>query len=387
MRIAYICDTREIGGAERCLVALAQEMAARGHEVHVLAAQEELVDWLHSRAPGAHVRRVVEDDYRDVSTTGRRAIALVSLFPRLVRALATLAPDVAHANNGGYPGSDLCRMGLAAARVAGVERRVMTVHGHPYPREHRSDPRIQAAADRLVWSTAQVVISPSAAVIDGLVARRRMPAALGQTIYNGVAGVQHDAQATARVRARLAPGGELLVGMVCARADVEKGHGVFLEALAAAGENVRGVLVGEPPDDFSARVRAAGLQRRLAIEGPREGLGDYYAAFDVLVVPSIERECLPLVILEAASVATPTFASRLAGIPEAIADGVEGRLFEPGSSAQLAELIGSTSVRQLTAMGRAARRRWQTSFQIGAMADATLATYELRPWEARWHGR
>ena len=38
-------------------------------------------------------------------------------------------------------------------------------------------------------------------------------------------------------------------------------------------------------------------------------------------------ECMPLVVLEAASAGTPAFGSRLSGIPEAIADGVSGLLF------------------------------------------------------------
>jgi glycosyltransferase involved in cell wall biosynthesis len=86
---------------------------------------------------------------------------------------------------------------------------------------------------------------------------------------------------------------------------------------------------------------------------------------------------MPLVILEAASVGTPTLGSALAGIPEAIADGVEGRLFEPGVAAELAELIrwAARDRTRTAAMGRAAHRRWLASFQIDTMVDATLALY------------
>jgi glycosyltransferase involved in cell wall biosynthesis len=377
MRIVYLTDTRVIGGAERYLATLAEETAGNGHEVLLLAPQKELVAWLEREAPSARTARAFDDDYHDASTPARRGAALLALAPRLTRSLRKLAPDVVHVNNGGFPGSDLCRITLPAARLAGVGRRVMTVHSNPWPRERLASPRVQAAADRLTWSSANVVISPSEAVAEGLRVRRGMPADLGRTTHYGVARAHHDPRAVAGLRERLAPTGELLVGMVSARPVAEKGYGVFLDALALTGDGVRGVVVGPPPEALSARVRAAELQRRLTIEGARENVGDYYAAFDVLAVPSTAEECMPLVILEAASVGTPAFGSRLSGIPEAIVDGVGGRLFTPGAGEELAQLIGSAERDRgrTTAMGHAAREGWLSRFQLDTMVRSTLAVY------------
>lgn len=380
MRIVYVTDTREIGGAERYLADLAEATARSGHEAILLAPQDELVAWFGRQAPSARVARVLDDSYRDASTPGRRGAALLTLAHRLARSLRKVEPDVVHVNNGGFPGSDLCRIALPAAWLAGVTRRVMTVHSDPLLRNDHADPWIQTIADWVVWSFADVVVSPSNAVADGLAVRRRMPRRLGQTVYYGVACARHDPAAAADLRKRLAPGGELLVGMVSARPVPEKGYGVFLHALAAAGDGVRGVVVGPAPVDLAAGARSTGVWRALAIEGPRENLGDYYAAFDVLAVPSTAGECMPLVILEAASVGTPTFGSSLAGIPEAIVDGVDGRLFEPGASAELAALIRAAARdRARTAtMGRAARERWLDSFQLDTMVRSTLSLYRGR---------
>ncbi|HLL92493.1 MAG TPA: glycosyltransferase family 4 protein [Solirubrobacteraceae bacterium] len=377
MRIAYITDTREIGGAERYLANLAQEAVASGHEALVLAPQQELVAWMARQAPGARAARAFDDSYHDARTPARRAGALLALLPGMARSLSSLAPDVVHVNNGGFPGSDLCRIALTAARLAGVDRRVMTVHSNPWPRERLANARVQAAADRLVWSSARAVVSPSEAVAEGLERRRGMPPGLGRTIYYGVARARHDPHTVAALRKRLAPDGELLVGMVSARAVAEKGYDVFVHALAAAGQGARGAVVGPPPGDLYARASAAGLHGRLAIEGPRANVGDYYAAFDVLAVPSTAEECMPLVILEAASVGTPTFASRLAGIPEAVADGLSGRLFDPRASEQLAALVrcAAHDRERARAMGRAAAERWLDRFQLDAMAQATFALY------------
>ena len=377
MRIVYVADTREIGGAERYLASLAEAVADSGHEVLVLAAQQELVSWLAREAPGVRARRAFDDSYHDAPTPARRARALSALVPSIARTLRRLQPDVVHVNNGGFPGSDLCRIALPAAWLVRVGRRMMTVHSNPWSRDRLSDRRIQAAADRLVWRSCQLVVSPSESVAAGLRVRRAMPARLGRTIYYGVAPAPHDPRAVAGLRERLAPAGELLVGMVSARPVAEKGYDVFVQALAATGDEVRGALVGPPPPDLAARAGSAGLRDRLAIEGPQGNVGDYYAAFDVLAVPSTAEECMPLVILEAASVGTPAFGSRLSGIPEAIVDGVGGRLFAPRDAAQLTGLIEAAARdrEQTAALGRAARERWLRDFQLEAMLSTTLELY------------
>ncbi len=377
MRIAYIADTRAIGGAERYLAILAERAAVAGHEVLTLTPQAELVDWLRREAPSAHTQHAFNDDYHDAHTASDRGAALLKLMHQMMRSLRGFDPDVLHVNNGGFPGSDLCRIAPAAARLAGIPSRIMTVHSIPWSRSHDGRPFVQAAADRLVWSCADWLVCPSEAVAERLRLARGMPRHLGRTIYYGVARAERDPRSVSALRARLAPAGELLVGMVSARPVPEKGYGVFLDALAAARRPVRGVVVGPPPGDLAARARALGIERRLVIEGPRECLGDYYSAFDVLTVPSTAEECMPLVIIEAASVGTPSFGSRLSGVPEAIADGVNGRLFAPGAADELALLIDSAEQdrMKIISMGHAAHERWHAQFQVEAMVDSTLALY------------
>jgi glycosyltransferase involved in cell wall biosynthesis len=63
------------------------------------------------------------------------------------------------------------------------------------------------------------------------------------------------------------------------------------------------------------------------------------AAVDILIVPSVWFENGPTVALEAMAVGTPVLASRIGNLPEIIADGVNGRLIEPGDIAALARAI------------------------------------------------
>jgi glycosyltransferase involved in cell wall biosynthesis len=380
MRIVYVADTRAIGGAERYLATLAENAARCGHDATLLAPQPRYVEWLAREAPSATVMRAFDDAYQDAPTQARRGAHLLALVPEMARLLRRLAPDVLHVNNGGFPGSDLCRMALPAARLAGVPRRLMTVNSNPWPRDRFADRRVQSLVDRLVWGSTHAVLAPSEAVAEGLRDRRGLRAGMGRLIHYGVPLARHDPRAVADLRRRLAPAGELLVGMVSARPVAAKGYGVFVEALACTGEGVRGVIVGPVPDDLIARAREGRLQPQLVLEGARSNVGDYYAAFDVLVVPSTAEECMPLVILEAASVGTPTFGSRLSGIPEALAGGTAGRLFEPGDSAGLAKLMNlADRDREGTEkLGHVAHEHWRRHFQLETMMHATLALYGMR---------
>ena len=64
---------------------------------------------------------------------------------------------------------------------------------------------------------------------------------------------------------------------------------------------------------------------------PNADVPRWLAGLDALVVPSIWEENSPLVIREAFAAGVPVVASKIGGIPEVIADDVNGLLFEPGS--------------------------------------------------------
>jgi GT2 family glycosyltransferase/glycosyltransferase involved in cell wall biosynthesis len=120
---------------------------------------------------------------------------------------------------------------------------------------------------------------------------------------------------------------------------ISKAPHVLLEAFAslpagAATVDLFGDVTAYHGDD-SYRSRLAPLlaQPGVTLHGaiPHAQVPAALAGIDVLAVPSIWPENSPLAIHEAFLAGIPVVASRIGGIPEALTDGVNGLLVEPGS--------------------------------------------------------
>ena len=101
------------------------------------------------------------------------------------------------------------------------------------------------------------------------------------------------------------------------------------------------------------------------------------AKINVFVLPSLFGEGLPMVVLEAMAAGLPVVASRVEGVPEAVAHRETGLLVEPGSVSQLAaaiEEIVSGDV-DYAALSRGARRRHAAQFSDTTMAAGVAAVY------------
>jgi glycosyltransferase involved in cell wall biosynthesis len=130
-----------------------------------------------------------------------------------------------------------------------------------------------------------------------------------------------------------------------------------------------------PGGELGASLEAQ--RDRLVLEGVVRPIGAHYRAFDVVVVPSTDEECMPLVILEAMAAGTPVAGSRVAGIPEAIVAGETGWTFAPGDVAGLVSVLEEARGRraELAEMGAAGRARWERLFTPAIMRDGLLAVY------------
>ncbi len=167
-----------------------------------------------------------------------------------------------------------------------------------------------------------------------------------------------------------------LVGTIGAL-DERKGHLVLIEAagmLAESHPRLHFVLVGSGRDEVAVRRAAAHLSN-VTFAGWSANVGDYLAAFDLFVFPSL-NEGLGSTLIDAMQFGLPIVASRAGGIPELVADGENGLLVPPGDAHALAEALRTMYERPVlrNAMGEANRVRAQ-GFSAQRMADRYLQVY------------
>jgi glycosyltransferase involved in cell wall biosynthesis len=166
----------------------------------------------------------------------------------------------------------------------------------------------------------------------------------------------------------------------------KKGLDVLLAALPRVRRHVHLTVVGYGPLEAALRAQAErlGVAARVTWTGPLDqpAVRALYRASDLLVAsarvaPDADRDGLPNVVLEALSQGLPVIGTRVAAIPEAIEDGVHGRLVPPEDPAALAAAIealaGDPAARR--AYGANGLRRLAREFDLEEAADRLLALF------------
>jgi glycosyltransferase involved in cell wall biosynthesis len=90
---------------------------------------------------------------------------------------------------------------------------------------------------------------------------------------------------------------------------------------------------------------------------------------DIVVIPSVCQEAMPLVAMEAMAASSPLIASRIGGLPFIVAEGTTGLLFEPGDADDLASQIQVLldDPGRRVQMGAHGRRRFEEFFSWEAV--------------------
>ena len=170
-----------------------------------------------------------------------------------------------------------------------------------------------------------------------------------------------------------------------ARLYVMKGLPYLLEAIAQiklTHPTVQLRVYGDGPlqAELLAQASQLGLDGEKIFVGrfTRQALPAIMAQTDIFVLPSI-LEGLPLSVIEAMAYACPIVATAVGGIPELIADGVNGLLCQPADPVDLAQKI-QTLIEEPTLrvrLGDTARQAYeQGPFQSAAVCDHFNWIYE-----------
>jgi glycosyltransferase involved in cell wall biosynthesis len=375
---------------------IAQAVAARGHDVHVVAPWHPLV----RREPEEHGVRFHFYKYAPVPALNVFGYASALRADVNLRGAAYVAAPLA-----------LAAGWLTARRVA-RRYRATVMHGHwvipggftalmAAPRRaqvvslHGSDvylaERLAAArrAARLVFRHAGAVTACSTDLAQRAIRLGAEPAALEVVPY-GVDTQRFRPRPEVRdaVRARLGVPTDALLVFSAGRLVRKKGfeHLIDAWALLPAGSPVVLAIGGDGDlrGELQDRARAAGAGGRIRFLGnlSQDDVASHLAAADAVVIPSVRDDAgnvdgLPNIVLEALAAGAAVIATPAGGIGAVVEHERTGLVVPERDAAAIAaavrRLIAEPALRR--AVGDAARRMVATQFGWGRVAERFEAAY------------
>jgi glycosyltransferase involved in cell wall biosynthesis len=226
--------------------------------------------------------------------------------------------------------------GLLARRFHKMKL-VTTIHGWV---QHTSRTPLYYAVDRKCLPRYDAVVAVSTD-LQGEALRAGVEAERLHLVHNAIETEEFRRHAPSR---RWSPNSDapLVIGGM-GRLSSEKGFDLLIRAVAdarRAGLNCTLRIAGAGDQRGALEVLIDTLHAQSFVEllGQVRDVPSFFEGLDLFVLSSI-REGLPNVVLEAMAMEVPVLATRVAGMPQLMASGVNGWLIEPGSSSAILEGI------------------------------------------------
>ena len=364
MRILQISSARAMGGGERHLADLANQLTARGHDVHAA---------ISPRSPLAKELRALPKG--NITTIPMRNALDAASALELARLISKKDIEIVHVHMArDYP------LAAYATRRNRKSRLIITRHVmFPLSRLHA-----------VTLSNVSRVIAVSEAVARRLREQQLFPADRIVAVPNGI-----DVNRFARMRQKFdgaacrlklgLPATGRLVGTVGEISQL-KGHEDFVRAAAKLAEqfpDLHFIIAGEDSSAQNEHLTALqlliaefDLETRIHHFGWLDDIGELYCALDVFVSAS-HSESFGLAIAEAMASGTAVVATATDGASEIIEDGVTGLLVPVGDAGSLAQSLAGL-LEDGNRRGRfadAARNSVGERFSLERMVVATEQVY------------
>lgn len=177
---------------------------------------------------------------------------------------------------------------------------------------------------------------------------------------------------------------ENLIVTLAARMLWQKGIKVFKEAADILKEEypkVEFLLVGSIDKENPSGIEKETIDKWKALRylGKRADIREILAASDIVVLPSVSREGIPRVLLEAGALAKPLITTDVAGCNVVVKNNENGFLVKPGNSDDLAEkiriLIKNDDLRKK--FGKKSREIVEENFDVNKIVENIIANYNI----------
>lgn len=374
--VCVVIGSLEVGGTERHLLQVLPALVRRGLRcmvstlTHAGPLAEAMRDGGVTVIAPPHAERI-----RRLPRGPRRAVAWPVASVALVDTLRRHRPALVHHH---LPAAYL--VGVPCAALAGVPRQLMSrrclnVYQAKYP--------VLARIERTMHGRMRAIVGNSRAIVGELTAEGAPPERIA-LVPNGVT-LERFANLPDRdsARDRLELPRDGTVAVMVANLNHHKGHADVLDALGGLRErlpkNFMLVCAGRDDGigrDLAERARGLGIGDRVRWIGPRNDVPAVLAAAD-LAISASHQEGSSNAVLEAMATGLPVIGTAIGGTPEAVTDGVHGRLVPPCDPAALGEavaaLIADPAMRRT--MGERAAIKIRSEYAMEACVDRYVAIY------------
>lgn len=347
MKIAHVITGLGVGGAERVVLELSDELVHQGHQVAI---------WVLTADLGALERGVDKRVAIHALNLSRNPLTWGAAWLTFLRGMRDYQPQVLHAHM--FHAVMLALLAKLTLRAS--LRVVFTSHTQSINGWWR---RVSLRLSRY-WRDADVVFSHGQ--------HPQLNASSVVVIPNGIARV-----ATVSRQERGAAMDRPWRFINVARFTQPKAHLVLLREFAkvtATDIDAELWLVGDGPlrKDVVQAVRNLDLDDRVRLLGSRTDVMELLAAADIFVMSS-KWEGLPIALLEAGLAELPVISTPVGSVPEVLAHGC-GVLAAPQELA-VAMTAAVMNWRETREMGRRLRKRVQSTYSMDAMAQGHLNLY------------
>lgn len=383
-----------LGGDAVYVKYLSEELAAKGHEVHIFHSPSAYQAIRGDMKPSKLEQVDDRITRHEVTSRSPRLDTVASLTlgtrnrakTRFDELTKTLRPDIVHWHNTkGFIGIPLPTGRASSIYTAHdyyavcTRSNLLKPHGRPCVEPHgclicnlrhgKPTPIWRAGRRRVLpMPTETKVIAPSHFMANRL---GRDGIRVSKVIRNFVPDPGPPNLDSAAYRNLV-----LYVGLL----EPHKGPQTLLKAflLSRNEHDFRLCLVGDGTlrQTLALEAKDAGVADRVSVPGPvsRDELHSLRRGALVQVIPSEWYENSPLTALEALAAGIPLVGSRIGGLPEILTPDSGASAFAPGDARDLANILRSLSEKRgkMNATRRAARRAYETSFTPRSHIEAYL---------------
>jgi glycosyltransferase involved in cell wall biosynthesis len=309
-------------------------------------------------------------------------IGIYALYDYIVlkRMVAGIKPDLIHVNNGGYPGSFVCQIMVFAAKHSGINKIVYHINNQALKQGIWFDKLI----DKKINQYTNYFITASRQAYLALAEKRFFDVDKLMQINNTIENYNIITSKKEICKLHYI---DIVKFIICEVGFLSqrKGQIYILNALRKIKEldleiysKIILFLVGDGEDYHLLRnyCEQNGLNN-VIFTGYKANYVDYIACSDIFILPSVEHEDMPLVVLSAMKLGKPIVATEIAGITEEIENFRSGILLKverlDSLYLEIIKLYRDSNLRQY--YGENAMKRFNEHFSQSRVYSEIRALY------------